>query len=88
MVHRQALAVSRPFALAERTVAIHEIQHVKVSPRLRADYPVVDVTVALRVSITARMRHRGSDLGVRTVAVDVRVGATGTGRSSYRNAAA
>jgi DNA-binding transcriptional LysR family regulator len=69
-------------ALAEPAVAIREPRSLKITPRFRADYPPVDVTVTMRVSIAAKTRHRGVDLGVRTVAVDIEVDALGAVQGS------
>jgi hypothetical protein len=52
-------------------VSIQEVRGVKIVPRFRADFPPLDVTIAMRVSITARTQHRGIDKGVRTTPVDV-----------------
>lgn len=62
----------------EPTVTIREVRRLKIAPRFRADYPPVDVTVTMRVSITARTRRRGINVGMQTLALDVELDALGT----------
>ncbi len=63
-------------------VSIREICEIRIMPRYRADYPPVDVVVALSVSLTARTRRRGVDVGTQTFALDVALRALGTPQGS------
>jgi len=67
-----------PYVLIEPVVSIRELRQLKLTPRLRADYPPVDISAAMRVSITASTQRAGTDSGVRTFALDVDLGALGT----------
>jgi DNA-binding transcriptional LysR family regulator len=57
--------------LTDPAASIREIRRLKIAPRFPADYPPVDVTVVMRVVMTAHTRDRGADIGIRTTAVDV-----------------
>lgn len=65
-------------ACTDPVAAIREIRRLKIAPRFRADFPPADVTVVMRVAITAHTRDRGIDIGVRTTTVDVELRAVGT----------
>lgn len=67
-----------PLAFTDPVASIREIRGVKIAPRFRADFPPVDVVVTMRVSLTARTRQRGVDLGTTRIAVDVELDAIGT----------
>jgi hypothetical protein len=66
-----------PFRLSAPAASILEIRQLKIMPRLRADYPPVDITLAIRVSMTARTQKHGLDLGLRTFSIDVELDAVG-----------
>jgi hypothetical protein len=63
--------------LTDPAASIREIRRLKIAPRFPADYPPVDVTVVMRVVMTAHTRDRGADIGIRTTAVDVELRAVG-----------
>jgi hypothetical protein len=67
-----------PFALTDPSASILELRGVKITPRFRADYPPVDISLAIHVSMTARTRKADADLGMRTFAIDVELDALGT----------
>jgi hypothetical protein len=67
-----------PLVFTEPLASICEIRSLKIAPRFRADFPEVDVAVAMQVVITARTRRRGVDLGGRTFLLDVALDAVGT----------
>ncbi|HEV2356233.1 MAG TPA: hypothetical protein VGZ23_01255 [bacterium] len=69
-----------PLIFTDPKASIREIREVKVEPRFPADYPSVDVVAAMSVSLTARTRQRGLNLGIRTFLIDVQVDAIGTVR--------
>lgn len=69
---------SVPLVFTDSVASIREIRNLKVTPRFPGDYPAVDVVVALRVSLTARTRRRGVDVGTKTFALDVELRALGT----------
>lgn len=72
-----------PFVFCEPAASIREICRVKVMPRLCADYPPLDVTVTMRVAVTATMRHRKGGISIRTLAIDVELNALGTVQSVW-----
>lgn len=67
-----------PFSLSAPAASILEIRRLKITPRVRADYPPVDVTLVIRVSMSARAQKHGVDLGTRTFSIDVELDAVGT----------
>jgi DNA-binding transcriptional LysR family regulator len=71
--------------LTDPAASIREIRRLKIAPRFRADYPPVDVTVVMRVAMTAHTRDRGADIGIRTTAVDVELRAVGTAQGMGYN---
>jgi hypothetical protein len=58
-------------AFTDPVVSVQEVRSLKIVPRLRADFPPLDVVITMRVSVTARTQHRGIDKGIRTTAVDL-----------------
>jgi hypothetical protein len=67
-----------PFKLSHSTASILEIRQLKITPRIRADYPPVDIRLAIRISMTALTQKQGVDLGPRTFSIDVEFDAVGT----------
>ncbi len=49
----------------------------KITPRYRADFPEVDVAVAMQVSVTARTRRDAAARGIRPFLIDVALDAVG-----------
>jgi hypothetical protein len=71
---------SVPLIFADRLAAIREIRGLKIRPRYRADFPEVDVAVAMQVSTMARTRRDGAGQGLRPFLLDVALDAVGTVR--------
>jgi hypothetical protein len=71
-----------PFVFCEPATSIREIHRVKVTPRFRADYPPLDITVTMRVAVTTKMRDRKGGIGIRTLAIDVELDALATVQGS------
>jgi hypothetical protein len=69
---------SVPLIFADRLASIREIRVVKITTRYRADFPEVDVAVAMQVFTMARTRRDGAGQGVRRFLLDVVLEAVGT----------
>ena len=71
---------SVPLIFADRLASIREIRVVKITPRYRADFPEVDVAIAMQVSVVARTRRDYAGQGIRPFLLDVALDAIGTVR--------
>ena len=69
---------SVPLIFTDRLVSIREIGELKITPRYQADFPEVDVAVAMQVSTMARTRRDGVGQGTRPFLLDVALDAVGT----------
>jgi hypothetical protein len=69
---------SVPLIFADRLASIREVRGVKITPRYTADFPEVEIAVAMQVSVMARTRRDGPGQGVRPFSLDVVLEAAGT----------
>ena len=69
IVERLVYPDAFPLHFSQSTVSIREIGRVQIVPQFQADYPPVDVSVGLRVAVTATARRRAPVRGVRSAAV-------------------
>jgi hypothetical protein len=67
-----------PLVFSDPATSIREIRSMRIMPRLRADFPEVDVLAEMQVSLIARTQRRGVDLGTRTFLLNVVLDAVGT----------
>ena len=66
------------FTLTDTSASIREIRSVKITPRFRIDFPPVDVTILMSVSLSATMRRDEVEMGRQTFTIDVKLQALGT----------
>ncbi len=69
---------SIPLIFADRLASIREIRGVKITPRYRADFPEVDVAVAIQVSMMARTQRDLVGQMIRPFLIDVALDVVGT----------
>jgi hypothetical protein len=67
-----------PLIFADRLASIQEIRGLKITPRYTADFPEVEIAVAMQVSVMARTRRDGAGQGIRPFLLDVVLDAVGT----------